>query len=251
MANDRKYLSAEEEAKLLKPIDEYIGKIQKKIDALRVDGSDKVQALKTHIALTKEDKNYTKEEQAEIIRQDQEELVKAKAVEAANKEEVSRLIKDAEAYLAAHFNKDYYEKVAESCKAQKEEENAEYAKVRGQLKAEHERTLSGLTDKQEIKDEKYVYKNRLYDAQMMHESRLQEIKDRKHEAFVHKYHLIDLLRMSKFTFTQKKAQSFENYRYTFNTSQFLYKNGLYIVCLLYTYQSPRDCTVISYDVLIF
>ena len=182
MANDRKYLSAEEEAKLLKPIDEYIGKIQKKIDALRVDGSDKVQALKTHIALTKEDKNYTKEEQAEIIRQDQEELVKAKAVEAANKEEVSRLIKDAEAYLAAHFNKDYYEKVAESCKAQKEEENAEYAKVRGQLKAEHERTLSGLTDKQEIKDEKYVYKNRLYDAQMMHESRLQEIKDRKHEA---------------------------------------------------------------------
>ena len=155
MANDRKYLSAEEEAKLLKPIDEYIGKIQKKIDALRVDGSDKVQALKTHIALTKEDKNYTKEEQAEIIRQDQEELVKAKAVEAANKEEVSRLIKDAEAYLAAHFNKDYYEKVAESCKAQKEEENAEYAKVRGQLKAEHERTLSKLTDKQEIKDEKY------------------------------------------------------------------------------------------------
>ena len=51
MANDRKYLSAEEEAKLLKPIDEYIGKIQKKIDALRVDGSDKVQALKTHICL--------------------------------------------------------------------------------------------------------------------------------------------------------------------------------------------------------
>ena len=94
MANDRKYPSAEEEAKLLKPIDEYIGKIQKEIDALRVDGSDKVQALKTHIALTKEDKNYTKEEQAEIIRQDQEELVKAKAVEAANKEEVSRLIKE-------------------------------------------------------------------------------------------------------------------------------------------------------------
>ena len=99
MANDRKYLSAEEEAKLLKPIDEYIGKIQKKIDALRVDGSDKVQALKTHIALTKEDKNYTKEEQAEIIRQDQEELVKAKKTEAANKEEVSRLIKDARLIL--------------------------------------------------------------------------------------------------------------------------------------------------------
>jgi len=31
MANDRKYLSAEEEAELLQPIDEYIDKIQKKI----------------------------------------------------------------------------------------------------------------------------------------------------------------------------------------------------------------------------
>ena len=232
MANDRKYLSAEEEAELLQPIDEYIDKIQKKIDALRVDGSDKVQALKTHIALTKEDKNYTKEERAAIIRKDQEALVKAKETEAANKDEVSRLIKEAEAYLAAHFNKDYYEKVAAGCEAQKEEENAEYAKIRGQLKAEHEHTLSGLTDRQEIKDEKYVYKNRLYDAQMVHESKLQEIKDRRHEAYVHKYHLIDLLRMSKFTFLQKKAQSFENYKYTFNTSQFLYKNGLYIVIIM-------------------
>ena len=37
MANDMRYLSAEEEAKLLKPIDEYVGKIQAQIDALRVE----------------------------------------------------------------------------------------------------------------------------------------------------------------------------------------------------------------------
>ncbi|MBD4434585.1 galactoside ABC transporter permease, partial [Xanthomonas citri pv. citri] len=68
--------------------------------------------------------------------------------------------------------------------------------------------------------------------QMTHESRLQEIKDRKHDAFSHKYHLIDLLRMSKYTFMQSRAQKFENYKYTFNTTQFLYKNGLYIVIVL-------------------
>lgn len=232
MANDMRYLSAEEEAKLLKPIDEYVGKIQAQIDALRVDGSDKVQALKTHISLTKEDKNYTKEEQNAIIRKDQELLVKAREVETANKDKVSKLIADAESYLKTHFKKDYYDKVAASCAAQKEAENAEYAKVREKLKAEHERTISGMTDKQELKDEKYVYKNRLYDAQMVHESKLQEIKDRKHEAFVHQYHLIDLLRMSKFTYGQKKLQKLENYKYTFNTPQFLYKNGLYIVIIL-------------------
>ena len=134
--------------------------------------------------------------------------------------------------MKTHFKKDYYDKVVASCAAQKEAENAEYVKVREKLKAEHERTISGMTDKQELKDEKYVYKNRLYDAQMVHESKLQEIKDRKHEAFVHQYHLIDLLRMSKFTYGQKKLQKLENYKYTFNTPQFLYKNGLYIVIIL-------------------
>ena len=45
---------------------------------------------------------------------------------------------------------------------------------------------------------KYVYKNKLYDSKMTHESKCQEIKDRKHDAFMHKYHLIDLLRTSKY-----------------------------------------------------
>ncbi len=232
MANDIRCLSIEDEAKLLAPIDEYIGKIQEQIDALRVDGSDRVQALKTHIALTKEDKNYTKQEQQEIICRDKEQLKKAKEIENKNKDKVSGLIADAEAYLAAHYKNDYYKKVADSCAAAKKAENAEYEGIRERLKAEHTKALSELTERQEIKDEKYVYKNRLYDAQMVHESKLQEIKDRKHEAFVHEYHLIDLLRMSKFTYAQRRKQKLENYKYTFNTSQFLYKNGLYIVIIL-------------------
>lgn len=232
MANDIRCLSIEDEAKLLAPIDEYIGKIQEQIDALRVDGSDRVQALKTHIALTKEDKNYTKQERQEIIRKDKEQLEKAKEIEKKNKDKVSGLIADAESYLGAHYKNDYYKKVVDSCAAAKRAENAEYEGIRERLKAEHTKALSELKDRQEIKDEKYVYKNRLYDAQMMHESKLQEIKDRKHEAFVHEYHLIDLLRMSKFTYAQRRKQKLENYKYTFNTSQFLYKNGLYIVIIL-------------------
>ena len=100
------------------------------------------------------------------------------------------------------------------------------------MKTEHENALSKFSDSDEIKDEKYVYKNKLYDAKMTHESKCQEIKDRKHDAFMHKYHLIDLLRTSKYTFAQKTEQRIENYKYTFNLSQFLYKNGLYIVIIL-------------------
>ena len=63
MAENNVIISAEEEAKLLKPIDEYVGKIQKQIDALRVEGSDKVNSLKNQIAIAKENKNLTKEQQ--------------------------------------------------------------------------------------------------------------------------------------------------------------------------------------------
>ena len=232
MADKNMILSADAEEKLLKPIDEYVGKIQAQIDELRVDGSDKVRSLKNHIAIAKEDKNLSKEEKDSIIAKDKAALEKAKAVETANKDKVAKLIADAEGYLKEHYDSEYYSKVVASCEAEKAAENESYERVKATLKTEHEQTLAKLSDPEEIKDEKYVYKNKLFDAQMTHESRLQEIKDRKHDAFSHKYHLIDLLRMSKYTFMQNRAQKFENYKYTFNTTQFLYKNGLYIVIVL-------------------
>ena len=232
MAENSVIISAEEEAKLLKPIDEYVEKIQKKIDALRVDGSDKVNDLKNQIAIAKENKNLSKEQRDKIIENSKKELENAKKVEANNKEEIKKLIAEAEDYLAKHYKKDYYDVVNNSCKAAKTEENSRYEKVKADLKSEHQKKIASLKDAEEIKAEKYVLKNKLFDAQMTHESRMQEIKDRRHEAFMHKYHLIDLLRTSKFTFPQQRAQKLENYRYSFNLSQFLYKNGLYIVIIL-------------------
>ena len=232
MAENSVIISAEEEAKLLKPIDEYVEKIQKKIDALRVDGSDKVNDLKNQIAIAKENKNLSKAQKDKIIENSKKELENAKKVEANNKEEIKKLIAEAEDYLAKHYKKDYYDVVNNSCKAATAEENSRYEKVKADLKSEHQKKIASLKDAEEIKAEKYVLKNKLFDAQMAHESKLQEIKDRRHEAFMHKYHLIDLLRASKFTFQQQRIQKLENYRYTFDLSQFLYKNGLYIVIIL-------------------
>ena len=92
MAENSVIISAEEEAKLLKPIDEYVEKIQKKIDALRVDGSDKVNDLKNQIAIAKENKNLSKEQRDKIIENSKKELENAKKVEADNKEEIKKLI---------------------------------------------------------------------------------------------------------------------------------------------------------------
>ena len=232
MAENSAIISAEEEAKLLKPIDEYVEKIQKKIDALRVDGSDKVNDLKNQIAIAKENKNLSKIQRDKIIENSKKELESAKKVETANKEEIKKLVAEAEDYLAKHYKKDYYDVVNNSCKAAKAEENSRYEKVKADLKSEHQKKIASLKDAEDIKAEKYVFKNKLFDAQMAHESKIQEIKDRRHDAFMHKYHLIDLLRTSKFTFLQQREQKLENYRYSFNLSQFLYKNGLYIVIIL-------------------
>ena len=232
MAEKSIIISAEEEAILLKPIDEYVGKIQEQIDALRVEGSDKVNSLKNQIAIAKENKNLTKEEQNKIIGECKKNLEKAKATEDANKQQIAKLIADAEGFLSKHYNSEYYNIVAKSCEAEKKAENSNFEKLKADLQEEHKKALGSLKDAEEIKAEKYTYKNKLYDAQMTHESRIQEIKDRKHDAYMHKFHLIDLLRMSKYTFAQKQAQNFENYKYTFNMTQFLYKNGLYIVIIM-------------------
>ena len=61
---------------------------------------------------------------------------------------------------------------------------------------------------------------------------LQQVKDRRHAAFDHKYHLIDMLRMSRFTFGETMAQRWENYKYTFNQRDFFLRNGLYLAIIV-------------------
>jgi len=233
MASNNSILSVQEEQRLLAPIDAYVGEIQQKINALRADGTDKVTALNNHMAIVKENANYTKGEKAAIIEEDKAALAKAKAVEEANKGEIKSLIADAVQYLNTHYDAEYYNPIDASCKAQKEEEDRRYEAELAELKSEHEATLAKLKDQGEIKDEKYVFKNRQFDAKLKHDATLQEIKDRRHEAFSHRYHLIDLLRLSHFTFAEKQKQKWEAYKYTFNVKQFFLTNGLYIaiVCV--------------------
>ena len=224
-------LTAEEESALLQPIDDYIGKIQEKINELRKDGTDQIIALNNHIAVTRENANHTKEEKAAIIAEDRKKLAAAKAVEQKNNPEVNKLIDDAVKYLDAHYDKEYFDKIVESCKAQEVIQEECYQTEIADLKKKHQAELAKLSSSVEIKEEKYVFKNKLFDAKLKHESTMQEIKDRQHDAFAHRYHLIDLLRLSKFTFSEKQKQKWENYRYTFNVKQFLLKNGLYIAIL--------------------
>ena len=231
-ADQTKILTAEQEAQLRQPIDDYVGGIQAKIDALRADGTDKVMEYQSALEDLKRDRIYTAEEKAAKRAEYTKALAKAKEVEAKNKAEISQLIAQGESYLKEHFDKDYYQAVEASGKAETAAAQERYQQLVDQLNKEHQETLSKLTDQGEIKDEKYVQKNRLFDAKMQLSKDLQESKDRRHAAFSHKYHLIDMLRMSKFTFGESMAQRWENYKYTFNRRDFLLRNGLYIAIII-------------------
>lgn len=229
---NEKILTAEQEMELRKPIDDYVGGIQEKVNALREDGTDRVVSLQNKIDSLKRDKSRSKAENEAAIAKLQGELSKAKEIESKNKDEIAKLIADAENYIKEHFDKEYYAPVCESAKYEKEAAKAAYDAKLAELQKEHQAAMSKLSDHQEIKDENYVYKNRQFDAKMDYQKALQEIKDRRHAAFAHKYHLIDMLRMSKFTFGQKMSQKWENYKYTFNRRTFLLQNGLYIAIIL-------------------
>lgn len=225
-------LSHDEELALRKPIEDYVGKIQAEIDELREEGTNKVLEYSEEIEVLKRDKIYTKSEKEARISELNGKLQKAKEIEAKNKQPINDKIAVAEKYLKDHYQTDYYNKVVESNKYEVQKAKADYDKKLKDLEKEHKDILSGLSDKEEIKEENFIYKNRLFDAKLEYTKNMQEAKDRKHDAFTFEYHLIDLLKMSNFSFAEKQAQKIENYKYSFNTRDFLLKNGLYIAIIL-------------------
>ena len=225
-------LSRDEELALRKPIEDYVGKIQAEIDELREEGTNKVLEYSEEIEALKRDKIYTKSEKEARLSELNSKLQKAKEIEAKNKQPINEKIAVAEKYLKDHYQTDYYSKVVESNKYEVQKAKSDYDKKLKDLEKEHKDILSGLSDKEEIKEENFIYKNRLFDAKLEYTKNMQEAKDRKHDAFTFEYHLIDLLKMSNFSFAEKQAQKIENYKYSFNTRDFLLKNGLYIAIIL-------------------
>ena len=231
MANGE-ILTAEQERQLRQPIDEYVGKIQKEIDKLREHGTAEVIEYQNLIESVKRDKTLSKGEKEYEIKEFEAKLNQAKAVEAQNKDKVAKLIADAEGYLKENFEKLYYNAVKESCEAEKAKALEDHKQRLAQLEKEHKEALAGMSDQVEIKEENYVHKNRISNEKLELEKEKQRIKDRKHDALTYKYHLIDLLRLSDFTFAEEMAQKWENYKYTFNRRTFLLQNGLYIAIIL-------------------
>ena len=69
-------------------------------------------------------------------------------------------------HLDVYKRQDYYQAVKQSCTQEKMLVKRKHADNMALLEQEHKKTLAKLTDRKEIKNEKYVYKNRRFDAKM-------------------------------------------------------------------------------------
>ncbi len=174
-------LTAEQEEQLREPISAYVEDIQKQIDAMRAEGSTKIQTLRNELIHVKNDKTLDAREANDRSVAIHKEIEDAKVVENKHKDEIKALVSKAEAYLKANYKTKYLDRVDASCDAQLAQAKQKYAAALDTLKKEHDANLAKLSDKHEIKDENYVYKNRQFDAKMTYQNELQEIKDRRHE----------------------------------------------------------------------
>ena len=173
MANS-KILTAEQEKTLRQPIAEYVGKIQKEIDELRKDGTAKVIMYQSRIENVKRDKTLSKGEKDSEIASCQKELEQAKAVEAQNKDQIAKLIGKAENYLKNNFDK-YYNAVKASCIAEKEQALQEHQQKLAKIEKEHKETLAKTSAQAEVKEENYVYKNRVSNEKIELEKEYQKV----------------------------------------------------------------------------
>ena len=174
MANS-KILTAEQERELLKPIDEYVGKIQKEIDELRADGTTKLVEYQSLTEKIKRDKTLSKGEKQSELASCQKEIDKAKEVESRNKAQIDELISKAETYLKNTFASKYYNAVKESCAVEKAEALENHKKKMAELERKHKEVLAGLSDSVEIKEENYVYKNKVSNEKLELEKEYQRI----------------------------------------------------------------------------
>lgn len=226
----------------LKAVKHEIHIFQRKLAELRKDGSTKALQLEEQIGVIKDDKLISNADKKAKIAELKEGVKEAKKVKAGYKEEEKQLVAEAKQYLKENLDTYYVAKKEES-KTLKKEENDKYAQEVAQTKAEFKekfavesQPLEGETKEQtkaRIAILKRTHSSKLYELKLNHKKRLSDIKTEVHEIYLDKVRYLNSFNDDKLLFNEKMAANFERYVYRFNIKDFLLKNGLYIVMILF------------------
>lgn len=251
-------------------VDDKITQIEKKINSLRIDGEDKISALKVENKNILRNKKLDSATKKSLIKNNKKLILEAKKVKEQNKEEVNAEIKKARTIFKEEYS-EYILSIKEAGKKEKVDVKEQYAKNIVAIKDAHsERVSSVLKEKQTklndfnlegklskienkkssealkikaeykdisdnydsiLKNENIAFKSKLFEEKTNLKKQFTEIKDALHRAHRHKVHSLSRVQNDKFNIGDLISQRFENYVYHFSLSDFLLRNGLYIVII--------------------
>ena len=217
-------------------VDEYLSQL----NDLRRDGSDKVRSLTQEIRRIKIKKNVSKETKANKIAEYQQGIAEAKVVAEKNKAAISQIEAEACAYVNANFAGIYAETKAQS-KQMKADAKANYlqrkAEIKQKLAADLQKLANEETDKQKLEARKNVItresKQADIDNKKSYLEQVQKAKDIQHNCYLQRDEWLYAIKDGKQSLVTKVSNYCENYAYQFYLKNFLMKNCLYIIIVLF------------------
>ena len=226
----------------LKAVKHEIHIFQRKLAALRKDGSTKVLDIDEQIGLIKEDKLISKEEKKTKISELKEGIKEAKAIKKDYKEEEASIVKEAKTYLNENLKPYYAAKKVESKELLKAE-NASYKQLVIEEKASFNERLNQIKSEganinpEELKANiaaiKRSHKSKLFELKLAHQKKAADIKTEVHDIYLDMVRYLTSFNDDKLLPHEKIAADWERYVFRFNIKDYLLKNGLYIVMILF------------------
>lgn len=226
----------------LKSVKHEIHIFQRKLAEIRKDGSTKILNVEEQIGLLKEDKLVSKDEKKERIIELKESIKEAKAIKKGYKEEEAGIVKEAKDYLNANLRPYYKAKKAES-KQLLASEKAKYSQAVADEKLKFQETLKSIQEngagvspeelKVNIAAVKRNHKSRLFELKLNHQKKVADIKTEVHDIYLDIVRYLTSFNDDKLLINEKLASDWERYVFRFNIKDYLLRNGLYIVMILF------------------
>lgn len=226
----------------LKAVKHEIHIYQRKLAELRKEGSTKILNKEEEIGVIKDDKLLPREEKKERIIALRDEIKVAREVKKDYKEEEKAIILEAKDYLKNNLDP-YYKAKKEEAVTLRKEAKAKYEQDVSACKTEFNETyenakvpLDGETleqTKTRLNVLRRTHSSKLYELKLNYKKRLQDIKTEVHEIYLDKVRYLNSFNDDRLLLNEKIAANIERYMYRFNIKDFLLKNGLYIVMILF------------------
>lgn len=215
---------------------------QRKLADLRKDGSTKVLELEEDISSIRNDKLISKEEKKSKIEVLKSEVKSAQGIKHNYKEEEKAIIAEAKSYLNDNL-RTYYVAKKQEAKTLKAEENALYKQKVEEEKERfnklifEEKANADCSSREEVgrrlANLKRTHSSKLFELKLNHKKRLADIKTEVHEIYLDIVRYLNSFNDDKLLINEKIAASWERYVFRFNFKDYLLRNGLYIVMVLF------------------